>query len=90
MDAGHIVTQDELPTETEKEHEQQVFSDMVEINLDDTDIQNIKRTDNTSGHQGAKKENPSHVSQSQVKCLPLSHPACMSTSWSTFSANSVS
>ena len=45
---------------------------MVEINLDDTDIQDIKRTDNLSGHQGDKHENPSHVSKSQVKCLPLS------------------
>ena len=55
--------QDELPTETEKEQEQQDFSRMVEINLDDTDVQNIKRTDNTSGHQGAKHENSSPKGQ---------------------------
>ena len=72
MDAGPIFTQDELPTKTEMEQETQDFSGMVEINLDDTDIQNIKRTDNTSGHQGDKHENPSHFSKSQVKCLPLS------------------
>ena len=70
MDAGPIFTQDVV--QTEKEQEQQEFSRMVEINLDDTDIQNIKRTDNVSGPQGAKNENPSHVSKSQIKCLPLS------------------
>jgi len=65
MDAGPIFTQDVVQTEKEQEQE---FSRIVEINLDDTDIQNIKRTDNVSGPQGAKNENPSHVSKSQIKC----------------------